>query len=100
MKYIRPASVRVHASCTDEAIKVCAFIDDKGLLVTVVVCPGDKRRVRITGLKAGTYGLSLHTTDGSRQPGSIRVEDSKAVLLDIPAKSVTTIFQNDFTVSP
>ena len=93
MKYIRPGAVRVRTSTTDDAVKACAFMDSRGLMVVVVINPGAGRKLKILDVRPGTYGISLYAADGLRKSDARTVEKSGGLACDMPARSIVTFFQ-------
>src|SRR5579883_915073 len=57
LHYVRPGDIRIGASSADSMVQVVAF-EGKFGITTVVINHRAQQTVTITGLRAGTYGLS------------------------------------------
>ena len=97
-RYVRPGAVRIGSSTTSRTFDPVAFINpDGGYAIVVKADSGGV--VAVTGLPAGTYGVTS-TTEGAQDGGGegIAVSERDTLRASIPGKGVLTIFKTSDAV--
>jgi glucosylceramidase len=90
-KYVRPGAVRVQASSSDPAVTAVAFRRRQGGFVVVANTSG-QIHLSITGLPAGSYGVTWADREGAKPDSMVRTSGSdKALTVTVPGKATVTI---------
>lgn len=103
MHYVRPGAVRVEATSDDPALRVLAFVRNGKTTVVFLnnTPPHQARTVTVNSLPPGVYGVCQSL---GRQPyqelGLKTVTPNGALMLEVPANSVLTIYPHPGTNQP
>lgn len=102
IRYVRPGSVRIEATSTDQNLRCLAFA--KGGKVTVVLFnnaqPLTQRTAKVKGLPPGTYGVSWSVKGVYHEGGLRQVDDTGEIVLDVPANAILTIYPHQGNLPP
>jgi hypothetical protein len=91
-KYVQPGARRIDAQSGNPSFEPLAFINQNGRYVVVVKAQSNQS-FSVTGLPAGTYGISYMVgSDSQTQLGDVSIGAGQPLTTQIPAAGVITIF--------
>jgi len=90
--FIRPGSVRVRVTSTDDSVRPVAFLSPKGKAIVVILNRGGARGASIRGLPAGRYAASFSAGGRpSKELPPLEARRGAPATFKLPARSVLTL---------
>lgn len=98
MHYVRPGAVRVDATSNDGTVRSLGFVNDGKTTVVLLnkAAASVAQTVTVTGLPAGSYGVSRSVGSGVCQELGLQTVDGSGQLsLSVPKNAVLTIYPHE-----
>ena len=92
--YVRPGAVRIGATASDPTLRVLAFSQTNGVTAIIENTSSSAQTVNLSGLPAGTYGVSQSAGQPFQELGLRTVDSSGALTLTnvLAGSGATTVY--------